>query len=455
MALTVVVLAAGQGKRMNSPRPKVMQPLGGRPVLAHVLDTARRLEPAVVRVVYGHGGEEVRAAFPDSEILWSLQSNQLGTGHALAQALPEIPDDHQVLVLYGDVPLISEDTLRTLVASAEGKGVAVLTAILEDPHGYGRVIRNERGELVRIVEENDASDEERRIREINTGLMALPAEALRHWLDKVDNANAQGEYYLTDVIGMAFEEGVNVKGVRATDFDEVRGINDKVQLAEAERVLRRRAATALMSAGATVADPARIDVRGQLKVGQDVFIDVGVVFEGDVELGDRVHIGPYSVIANARLGDDCLVHAHSVMDGVDAGPGCEIGPFARLRPGTRFEGRVKVGNFVEVKASDVSEGSKMNHLSYVGDTSVGRDVNVGAGTITCNYDGAAKHRTTIGDRVFVGSGVMLVAPVEVGDDATVGAGSTIAKDAPSGELTVARVRQTTVKGWKRPEKPTK
>lgn len=455
MALTVVILAAGQGKRMNSPRPKVMQPLAGRPILAHVLETARELEPAAISVVCGHGRDEVLGAFPDAELQWCFQSEQLGTGHAVAQALPQIPRDHQVLVLYGDVPLVRASTLSTLVASAEDQGVALLTAVLDDPTGYGRIIRNELGEVAKIVEEIDASDDERRVKEINTGLMAVPRQALGAWVEALGKKNSQGEYYLTDIVDMAVRDGFTVEGVPVADANEIGGINDKHQLAQAERTLQLRTARELLSGGATIADPERLDVRGTLEIGRDVFIDVGAVFEGEVRLGDRVRIGAYAVIANTRLGDDCRVHPHTVMDGVTAGAGCEIGPFARLRPGTRFAARVKVGNFVEVKASDVSEGSKMNHLSYVGDTTVGRNVNVGAGTITCNYDGAAKHQTAIGDGVFVGSGVMLVAPVEVGDNATIGAGSTIAKNVPAGELTIARARQTTVRGWKRPQKPPK
>ncbi|HEY8520905.1 MAG TPA: bifunctional UDP-N-acetylglucosamine diphosphorylase/glucosamine-1-phosphate N-acetyltransferase GlmU [Gammaproteobacteria bacterium] len=452
--LTVIVLAAGQGKRMNSALPKVLQPLAGKPMLAHALDAARALEPARIHVVHGHGAEQVRAAFPDPDLEWCLQSQQLGTGHAVLQALPRVPDDHQVLILCGDVPLVSPRTLTRLVTGAD-RGVALLTAELADPRGYGRVVRDEHGEVVRVVEEKDASDDERRINEVNTGLLATSAAHLRRWLGRLTNDNAQGEYYLTDIVAFAVSEGVGVEGVLVDDADEVLGINDRAQLALAERTLQRRRAAALMAAGVTLADPERIDVRGELIVGRDVFIDVGAVFEGRVELGDGVRVGPYAVIRDSRLGPGCVVHPHCVMQDVVAGPNCEIGPFARLRPGVELAERVKVGNFVEMKKAVIGEGSKVNHLTYVGDATVGRRVNVGAGTITCNYDGANKHRTVIGDGAFIGSGVMLVAPVEVGPDATIGAGSTITKNAPAGQLTVARSRQTTVEGWQRPRKQPK
>jgi bifunctional UDP-N-acetylglucosamine pyrophosphorylase/glucosamine-1-phosphate N-acetyltransferase len=450
--VSVIVLAAGQGKRMNSAVPKVLQPLAGRPLLAHVLDAARVLTPASIHIVYGHGAELVRAAFPGADLIWNLQSEQLGTGHAVATALPEIPDDHQVLVLSGDVPLVEPKTLQRLIAGSSDGQVALLTAEFEQPSGYGRVLRNELGEVVRIVEHKDASDDERRVNEINTGLLALTAGPLKRWLGRLTNDNTQGEYYLTDVIGLAFADGVKVEGVLVDESTEVLGINDRAQLALAERSLQRRHAAALMLRGATLADPERFDVRGELEVGSDVFIDVGAVFEGRVTLGNRVHIGPYAVIADTELGEGCVVHAHTVMQGVIAGPECEIGPFARIRPGTALASNVKIGNFVEVKNSEVAEGSKINHLSYIGDASIGCDVNVGAGTITCNYDGANKHRTVIGDRVFIGSGAMLVAPLEVGADATIGAGSTITKHAPAGQLTVARTRQTSIDGWVKPRK---
>jgi bifunctional UDP-N-acetylglucosamine pyrophosphorylase/glucosamine-1-phosphate N-acetyltransferase len=451
--VSVVVLAAGQGKRMHSDLPKVLQPLAGRPLLAHVLATARALDPAAIHVVYGHAGDEVKAAFASQpDLRWNLQEQQLGTGHAVMQALPSIPDDHQVLVLLGDVPLVRTRTLQRLVTESAEGALALLTAVVDDPSGYGRVIRDEHGVVARIVEEKDATDDERRVNEINTGLIAYEAGPLRRSLAALDNDNAQGEYYLTDVIALARRNEKNVQGIVIDSAIEVLGINDRAQLAIAERTLQRHIAQDLMLRGVTFADPERVDVRGELTVGRDVFVDVGVVFEGNVRIGDRVRIGAYSVIANSDLGAGTVVHPHTVMTDSSAGEECEIGPFARLRPGVVLATRVKIGNFVEAKKSTIAEGSKVNHLTYVGDATIGRDVNVGAGTITCNYDGANKHRTTIGDRAFIGSGTMLVAPVTVGDGATIGAGSTITKDAPPNELTLERSKQVTVEGWQRPKK---
>ena len=456
MPVSVVVLAAGQGKRMHSVLPKVLQPLAGRPLLSHVLDAARALRPAAIHVVYGYGGDRVKAAFADqTDLRWAFQAEQLGTGHAVTQAMPEIPNDHQVLVLCGDAPLVQASTLARLVSVAAGGELALLTAKLDDPTGYGRVLRNARGEVTSVVEHKDASDEQRRVQEINTGVIAYTADAMRRALAKLTNDNAQGEYYLTDVIGLAFAGGTKVLGIVVDDATEVLGINDRAQLAVAERTLQRRLATELLGRGVTLADPERIDIRGVLTVGRDVFIDVGVVLEGRVVLGDRVYLGPYAVIADSTLGNDTYVHSHCVMNGVAAGDDCEIGPFARLRPGMVLSSHVKVGNFVEMKNSHVAPHSKINHLTYVGDATVGSHVNVGAGTITCNYDGANKHRTTIGDNAFIGSGVMLVAPVEVGAGATIGAGSTITKDAPQGELTLERAKQLTISGWQRPKKKPK
>jgi bifunctional UDP-N-acetylglucosamine pyrophosphorylase/glucosamine-1-phosphate N-acetyltransferase len=441
---------------MNSALPKVLQPLAGRPLLDHVIRAARTIQPAGIHIVYGHGAEQVRAAFAeDADLKWVLQSEQLGTGHAVVQAMPGIPDDHRVLVLCGDVPLIRPQTLQRLAGEGAGGGLALLTARVEDATGYGRVLRNASGDVTRIVEHNDASEAERRVNEINTGLMAFDAGSLRRFLSNLKNDNAQREYYLTDVIAMAFADKVNVQGIVAESATEVLGINDRAQLAAAERAWQRRQAADLMARGATLADPARVDVRGEVVLGRDVFIDVGVVLEGKVVLGDRVHVGPYAVIANSTLGNDTRIHAHSVLDGVAAGDDCELGPFSRLRPGTVLAGHVKVGNFVEIKKSQVAPHSKINHLTYIGDATVGADVNVGAGTITCNYDGANKHRTVIGDGAFIGSGSMLVAPVEIGAGATIGAGSTITKAAPSGELTLARSKQVTVSGWQRPKKKPK
>ena len=456
MPISVVILAAGQGKRMCSDLPKVLQPLAGKPLLAHVLDRARELEPAAIHIVYGHGAGQVREAFgAHSGIHWCLQAEQLGTGHAVQQAMPNIPDDHDVVVLCGDVPLAPTDILRELAQTLAARELVVLAAQLEDPSGYGRIVRSRSGHVQRIVEEQDASETERRITEINTGLIGAKAKALRRWLGSLGNANTQGEYYLTDIVSLACGEGLEVAALKTEHAASVLGINDKIQLAAAERAYQRGQAENLMRQGVTLADPERIDIRGALRVGRDVFIDVGVVFEGQVELGDGVHIGPNCVLTDTRLGAGCRVHASVIATGVVAGERCELGPFARLRPGAELAARVKVGNFVEIKNSTVAEGSKVNHLSYVGDATVGSGVNVGAGAITCNYDGAGKHRTNIGDGAFIGSGVMLVAPIDVGPGATIGAGSTVSKMAPPNELTLARSRQTTVSGWRRPKKPAK
>ncbi|MFU8896823.1 MAG: bifunctional UDP-N-acetylglucosamine diphosphorylase/glucosamine-1-phosphate N-acetyltransferase GlmU [Gammaproteobacteria bacterium] len=454
MALHVLILAAGQGTRMKSAYPKVLQPLAGRPLLAHVLGRALGLGAHATHVVYGHGGDAVPAAFPDADVRWVLQAEQLGTGHAVAQAMPNIPDDATVLVLYGDVPLIEAATLRPLVQAA-GKGkLALLGVRLEDPTGYGRIIRDAGGRVVRIVEQKDASESELAVKEVNTGILAAPAGRLRSWLAGLSNANSQGEYYLTDVVAAAVAEGVPVDLMLAPTVAEVLGINDRAQLAGMETALRARITRDLMAAGVTLVDPARVDVRGRVDCGQDVQIDINAVFEGVVVLAEGVRIGPNVVIRNSRLGAGCVVHPNTVIEDADIGPHCELGPFARLRPGTQLAEGGKVGNFVEVKNSRLGAGSKINHLSYVGDAEIGTRVNVGAGTITCNYDGANKHRTVIGDDVFIGSNSALVAPVEIGAGATIGAGSTISKDAPPGELTVARARQSTVRGWSRPVKKT-
>jgi len=452
MPLSIVVLAAGQGTRMKSDFPKVLQPLAGKPLLGHVLERCEELGAGQVYVVYGHGGEKVQQAFADRAVHWVLQSEQLGTGHAVQQAAPLLGEDEQVLLLCGDVPLIGTATLKTLLRGLDRGPLAVLTVELEDATGYGRVLRNPEGDVTAIVEHRDANAEQRGIREVNSGLMAARSGDLKRWLAGLGKDNSQGEYYLTDIIGMAVAEGHRVTAVGCPDPQQVRGINDKVQLAEAEAVYRGWQAERLMLAGVTLADPARIDIRGSLNCGRDVFIDVNAVFEGKVSLGDRVSIGPNAYLKDVELGSDCQVLPNVVMEQVKAGQGCAIGPFARLRPDTHLADRAKVGNFVEIKKSLIGPGSKVNHLTYVGDTTVGQTVNIGAGTITCNYDGANKFQTVIGDGAFIGSGVMLVAPVTIGARSVIGAGSVISKNAPEDKLTLARARQVVVPGWKRPQK---
>ncbi|MDY0066560.1 MAG: bifunctional UDP-N-acetylglucosamine diphosphorylase/glucosamine-1-phosphate N-acetyltransferase GlmU [Steroidobacteraceae bacterium] len=452
MPLSIVILAAGQGKRMKSDLPKVLQPLAGRPILAHVLDVAKALHADAIHVVYGHGGERVREALAGEPVNWVLQAQQLGTGHAVAQAMPGIADDHTVLILYGDVPLVRRETIERLAAEANEQAIGVLTAVLDDPTGYGRVVRDGAGSVVRIVEEKDANAKERAIAEINTGLMSAPAGRLRKWLAALRNDNAQGEYYLTDVILAAVRDGLRVNAVTAPTQTEVLGVNDKVQLAELEAALRAQKAHELMLAGVTLADPTRIDVRGRVTAGRDVFIDVNVLLVGEVVLGDRVRIGPNCYLRDCRIETDAELHPNCVIDRSVVGPRNSIGPFARLRPESMLHEDVHIGNFVEVKKSEIGAGSKANHLTYLGDATIGRKVNVGAGTVTVNYDGANKWRTEIGDGAFIGSGSMLVAPLKIGANANTGAGSTITKDAPEGKLTVGRARQVTIEGWKRPQK---
>ena len=452
MSLAIVILAAGQGKRMRSNLPKVLQPLAGEPLLAHVLQTARALAATDIHVVYGHGGDQVRTAFAGHSITWALQAEQWGTGHALAQAMPAIDDQQTVLVLYGDVPLTLPQTLQPLLDAAARGSVALLSVKLAEPSGYGRILRNNAGQVVRIVEHKDATTKERAINEANTGLLAANAGKLRQWLSQLKNDNAQGEYYLTDIVTMAVRDGSNVEAVLAPSEAEVLGVNDKVQLAEVETHLRRRRATELMLQGATLADPTRVDIRGQVSVGKDVFIDVNTVFEGSVQLDDGVRIGPNCVVKNTRIGAGTELFAHCVTDNAVIGPNCNIGPFARLRPQAELADHVHIGNFVEVKNSQIGSGSKVNHLTYIGDATVGQQVNIGAGTVTVNYDGANKWRTEIGDNAFVGSGSMLVAPVKIGAGANTGAGSTITRDVPEGKLTLARARQVTLEGWQRPKK---
>jgi len=452
--IEVVILAAGQGKRMRSQHPKVLHAVGGQSMLAHVLTTARALSPRALHVVYGHGGERVRAAIPDTDVNWVHQAQAHGTGHALAQALPAVPDEARVLVLYGDVPLIRIGTLRQLIQAA-GDGLAVLTARLENPAGYGRIVREAGGRLVRIVEDKDANTAEKTITEINTGFLTAPAKLLKDWVGRLRNHNAQGEYYLTDIIGMAAADGQTIGSHSATDSAEILGVNSPQELARVERHFQKDRADEVMRQGVTLRDPARFDLRGTLKAGRDVVIDINVVIEGSVEFGDGVVIGPNNVIRDAVIGNGTTILPNCVIEEATIGADCRIGPFARLRPGAILADHVHVGNFVEIKNSKLAAGSKANHLAYIGDATVGSKVNIGAGAITANYDGANKHRTTIGDKASVGANCVLVAPITVGEGATIGAGSVISKDAPAGELTVTRAEQRTVKGWKRPTKKPK
>jgi bifunctional UDP-N-acetylglucosamine pyrophosphorylase/glucosamine-1-phosphate N-acetyltransferase len=451
--MNIVVLAAGMGKRMNSDLPKVMHRLGGKPLLAHVLDCARSLMPNGIFIVYGHGGEQVPEAFAAADLKWAKQDPQLGTGHAVMQAAPMLDDSVPTLVLYGDVPLVSHETLMRLQAKAGSARLALLTVEVDDPSGYGRIVR-EGERIVRIVEHKDADDATRKIREINTGILVAPTGALKRWLGALSNDNAQREYYLTDIIAAAVADGVAVVSSRPLAEWETRGVNSKVQLAELERVLQRNQARQLMEAGVTLADPARLDIRGSLVCGRDVEIDINCVFEGNVRLGDGVRIGANCVLRNAQIGAGTELLPFTHVDGASVGAQARIGPYARLRPGTELGDHTHVGNFVEMKNAKVAAQSKANHLAYIGDAVIGQRVNIGAGTITCNYDGVNKHQTVIEDDAFIGSDTQLVAPVRVGRGATLGAGTTLTRDAPADQLTVSRAKQLSITSWKRPVKKT-
>lgn len=450
--MEVIVLAAGQGKRMRSVLPKVLQPLAAKPMLAHVLDTARILEARRIVVVYGHGGEVVREALDAPDLAWARQDPPQGTGHAVQQAMPLVDDGDTALILYGDVPLIGVPTLQRLMAAASDTTLALLTVSMDNPTGYGRILRDGAGKVTRIVEEKDATADERRVQEVNTGILAAPVARLRQWLGNLKNDNAQGEYYLTDIIAMAVADGLEVVTTQPDAFEETLGVNNKTQLAELERIHQRNIARSLTDAGVTVIDPARLDVRGTLECGRDVEIDINCIFEGTVVLGDGVRIGANCIVRNATLGAGTRVAAFSQIEDTTMGEACIIGPYARTRPGTVLGNDVHLGNFVEVKNSIIADHSKANHLAYVGDADIGQRVNVGAGTITCNYDGANKFRTIIEDDVFIGSDTQLVAPVRVGKGATLGAGTTLTKDAPAEQLTVSRARQMSLAGWQRPVK---
>ncbi len=449
-SLNIVILAAGKGTRMYSNKPKVLHALAGKSLVQHVLDRATELKPKQICVVYGHGGDAVPLAMSNYGAKFVIQEPQLGTGHAVQQAMPQLTDDSRTLVLYGDVPLTQHETLQHMQQA--GDGLVLLTVNLDNPTGYGRIVRNAQGAVQCIVEEKDANEAQRKISEVNTGILLAPTHKLREWLSKLGNNNAQGEYYLTDIVAMAVADGIPVSTTQPAQRWEVEGINNKSQLASLERVWQQTVAAKMMAQGVTLADPARLDVRGSLTCGRDVEIDVGCIFEGEVSLGDNVRVGAYSIIRNSSVAQGTQIAAYSHIDSSEVGANCHIGPYARLRPGSKLAEDAHVGNFVEIKNSEIGKGSKANHLSYIGDSTVGARVNIGAGTITCNYDGANKFRTVIEDDAFIGSDTQLVAPVTVGKGATIGAGSTITKDTPHGELTLSRSKQISISGWQRPVK---
>ncbi len=451
MKLSVIILAAGQGTRMKSVLPKVMHKLAGRPMLEHVYNRSIELGTDDIHIVYGHGGEHLHDYCSEFNVEWVLQDRQLGTAHAVLQASPNIDADHTVLVLYGDVPLIKSSTLKKLTEAVDADTIALLTVNLPDPAGYGRIIRKD-GEVVAIVEHKDATESQREITEVNTGIIAVQAGYLNECLNKVDNDNTQGEYYLTDVIALAVKDGKRVFALQPENTYEVEGVNDRSQLARLERIKQQEIVEAIMADGVTLADPARVDIRGELDIGNDSFIDVNCIFQGKVQVGSNVTIGAGCVIADSTIADGCVIKPYSVIENAVIDGSVEVGPFARLRPGTHLKQGSRVGNFVEVKNTRLGEGSKANHLTYLGDTEVGASVNIGAGTITCNYDGANKHKTVIKDGAFIGSDTQLVAPVTVGKGATIGAGSTITRDTDDGKLTLSRAEQKTIDGWVRPVK---
>lgn len=459
MNIFPIILAAGQGTRMRSALPKVLHPIAGKPMLQHVVDACAALQNRQVAchmaIVYGHGGELVRERISGENLNWALQSVQKGTGHAVAQAIHLVDADDIVLIAYGDVPLIRSVTLQSLAQGLQDSALCILTTTLTNPTGYGRIVRNAQGQVQAIVEEKDANDTQRQITEVNTGFIAARGADLKRWLQQLSPQNAQGEYYLTDCVGLAVAEGGSINTVCCTDPVEVEGANNRVQLARLERACQQRQVEKLMLAGATVADPARLDIRGTVETGQDVFLDINVVLIGKVTIGNNVVIEAGCVIQDAEIGDNTHIKAYSVIESAVIASHCDIGPFARLRPGTVLAEKAKIGNFVETKKARIGKGSKVNHLSYIGDAEMGESVNIGAGTITCNYDGANKHKTVIGDNVFVGSCTQLVAPVTIAQGATIGAGSTITKDAPADELTLSRAKQMTMKGWQRPVKEKK
>ncbi|OOF15104.1 UDP-N-acetylglucosamine diphosphorylase/glucosamine-1-phosphate N-acetyltransferase [Salinivibrio sp. PR932] len=451
MQYSAVILAAGKGTRMYSNTPKVLHTLAGKPMVKHVIDTCQGLGAASIHLVYGHGGDTMKQVLADSDVNWCLQAEQLGTGHAVQQAAPHFRDDEQVLVLYGDVPLISEQTLTRLLEGQPEGGIGLLTVHQNDPTGYGRIVR-ENGEVVAIVEQKDATDSQLAITEINTGVLVATGRDLRHWLSQLDNNNAQGEFYLTDVIALAHQQGRTIQAVHPVNAIEVEGVNNRLQLSRLEREYQKMQAEQLLLSGVMLIDPTRFDLRGQLQCGLDVTIDANVIIEGNVTLGDNVTIGAGSVLIDCEIDDNTLVRPYSVIEGASVGEACTVGPFTRLRPGAELARDAHVGNFVEMKKSRLGEGSKANHLTYLGDTEVGRGVNIGAGVITCNYDGANKHKTVIKDNAFIGSDSQLVAPVVIGEGVTVGAGSTISKDVSDGQLIITRAKPRTIEAWQRPKK---
>ena len=450
MSLSIVILAAGKGTRMRSDLPKVLQPLAHKPLLGYVIDASMSFNPNQLIVVYGYGGDQVQKTFSSQHIQWVEQKEQLGTGHAVMQTIPLMKEEGSTLILYGDVPLIDQTTIQRLIQKGQ-KNLAVLTYTKEDPKGYGRIIRKE-GRIQKIVEEKDCDTAQKNIKEINTGIMCAPNHLLKNWIQRLTNQNAQKEYYLTDIVGLSIEDNIEVFSESADNEVSITGINSKFELATMERNYQLMTAKKLMDEGVTLMDPSRIDIRGEVIAGQDVTIDVGCIFEGKVVLGNHVKVAAYSHIKDSVIGDHTLIEPYSHIVESEVGKHCRVGPFARLRPGTKLQHHVHIGNFVEIKNSKVNDETNINHLSYIGDSFVGKSVNIGAGTITCNYDGANKHPTTIEDDVFIGSNSALVAPVKIGKGATVAAGSTITKDAPPGELTVSRSKQTSIAGWTKPKK---
>ncbi|WP_394809115.1 bifunctional UDP-N-acetylglucosamine diphosphorylase/glucosamine-1-phosphate N-acetyltransferase GlmU [Nitrosomonas sp.] len=452
--LNVVILAAGEGKRMHSSLPKVLHTLAGCSLLTHVTNTARLLSPDKICIVIGHGGEIVKQSIVGDDLTWVLQAQQLGTGHALMQTLQHLDRDGLTLVLYGDVPLISIQTLQKLIAKAEEKHCVLLTAEIGNPFGYGRIMRDPETRAIKaIVEQKDTNTEQQEIREINTGIMLIPNDYLHNWLPKIENKNTQHEYYLTDIIALSVKQGIQVASSQAKNLWEVMGVNNKSQLAELERIYQRHCADKLLYLGVGLIDPSRIDIRGELVCGSDVEIDISCIFEGMVKLGDSVKVGAHCILKNVKVDAGTTILPYSMIEDTEIGESCKIGPYARIRPGTKLSNRVHIGNFVEVKNSQIALGSKANHLSYIGDSIVGKNVNIGAGTITCNYDGANKHQTIVEDDVFIGSDTQLIAPVRISKGSTIGAGSTITKETPEGQLTLSRSKQLSVAGWKRPQKP--